>query len=489
MLVGWQAAVVVLFSVAIAVALLFPGGAVAAAVLGIAVPVFLLARRAPHVVICLTFAFLCFEQFIFTLVSTQAILFIKVLPDVILLAVTLAIGDKVFRRRGSSHMGIAILALAVFMVLVSGFVNGIRSDDFLYYGRKILRYVPFVLIAPVAFEGEASKAFFRQVLTLLATIQILAGVIQLWGGEAAYHYFRPTVESVSFGDYEVPVARTISVIEGTRLVGTMGTYMDFGLFMLLAGCFLLPWSIDSKIPLASRFKSLVLLAAVSCCLVLSFSRMTILGGVIALGAFLARQRRWTALALYAAACALLLMLPFLYAEVVTSSAERATRIVDRIWATYDFDYLDPRRYTRAFLVFAVAPAVLADSPLFGLGPGFSRMSVLALPSWNLPLYMADNGYVSLLVQHGLFGVGLFLSFMTWLLHSLGKAWAVARSTEQRQLIVSLITYLSALLVVHFFVDVLTVRYVSFAFWLCCGMAVGLIADLRNGPAPSSARPA
>jgi len=470
----WRISLLLGCSVIIACSFFVPGGIYVAPGVVLIVATFIVARRAPHAAVCATFGYLCFEQFFFTMLSAETMLVLKVLPELMLLVVLSAIADKVMRRGQVSRAGITIAMLAGLMVLTSGLINAIPSDDFIYYGRKILRYVPLVLIMPAAFEGQSRIRFLQRFVAGLATVQLLVAAAQLVLGESAYHYFRPTVESVAFGEYVVPVARQIDVIEGTRLIGMLGTYMDFGLFLLFTGCIVAPFSLSGqRNPAIPRGIAIGLLAAIGTCLVLTFSRTTILAASVALGGYLLRQRRWLLLGAFASACVAVALLPFLLNELEVGSAERATHIVERLWGTYNMDYLDPRRYTRAFLLFMVPPAVLSVSPVVGIGPGYSRMMDLNLPNW-IPIFTADNGYVSLLIQFGLVGVALFIALEVLLIRSLWKTWARSHSPEVRRQTLALLTFLIAIPAAHLFVDVLTIRYVSFMFWMVCGLAVGVV---------------
>jgi len=474
MTIPWRIALLLAFSLVVAVSFFVPGVKYTSPGIVLLVGAFLVARRAPHIVVCATFAYLCFEQFVFSMLSVEVILILKVLPELLLLVVMTAMADGLMRRSRAHRAGIIVLSAAGFMVLVSGLFNDIPLDDCVYYGRKILRYIPLVLIMPAAFDRESRIRFLQRFIAGMVFIQLLVAGAQVVMGESAYHYFRPTVDSVMIGDYIVPVARQLEVVEGTRLIGTLGTYMDLGLFLFFAGCFISPFALGDRAHLViSRWLVHVLLVGIGMCLVMTFSRLTILAAVVALGAYLLRQRQWFLLASYVTVCIVVALVPFLIEEFSVGSAERATNISERLWGTYSLDYLDPGRYIRAFLLFIVPPAVMRVSPFFGIGPGFSRMPDLNLPNW-VPIITADNGYVSLLIQFGLLGVVLFITMQTWLIKSLWKTWAMKRSIDEQRLTLALLTFLVGIPAAHLFVDVLTIRYGSFMFWMACGLAFGVV---------------
>ena len=462
-------------STLVALSFLAPVGSALGLVLVITLGLFLTAQRAPHVVVCLLLTYLCFEQFIFSLATGEVILMLKPVPEVVLILVLVARAPDLLRSCRELRAGLLIIGTAILVVAVSWLVNGNPLDDGLYYARKILRYTPLLLVMPIAFRAVRARESLKRCLLALAAVQVGVGLLQLAVGEQAYLFFRPSLETLSFHAYDVPVANRLNVIEGTRLIGTLGSYMDYALLLFLGACFALPDLLKRDRDTGWHARALFFLA-LCLCILLSFSRMTMAAAVLGFGACFLLAKRRAMLLGFLGLCLCVALLPYILSLNAQESAERATGVLNRVWGSYDQMYLDPMRYSRAFLSFVVAPSVLVAAPLTGIGPGFDNFGALGLPSWRIPLYLMDNGYVNLLVHYGLLGLGTFVTLVTWLILTVRGALIKATSDARRAHLMSLLTYVIGMAAVHFFVDVTSARYASFAFWLVAGLAVQVVAS-------------
>ena len=372
-----------------------------------------------------------------------------------------------------------LLLIAAFVLVggVSAYVNQVSPFDSVYWVRTMIRYMPAALVIAVLVDGPT---WIRRVAPVFAaSIVLQAGValVQLGGGDTVRSFFAPG--DVVIGETEF-VSYSASALSG--ISGTMGFYNTFGLYAVL--CFAVcvgsayAWRARPESHGGGRGRLLLLdvgSAAAAGCVLVSGSRQSIaaLVTVIVLVLVLLGTRGfgWKGLPLVLGAASIIgvaLLWPGL--------AGPLQWIPERFGTALSGSFIDQSMRTdRLSAVLTVAPAVLAEAPLLGVGPGALGTASGTEVAQNLGLssgsvgFVQDVGWAGLLIQTGVAGFVLVAGAFGWLVLRARRAWQ--HGVLDKGLYVVVVTVVAATAVGMLASSALLIRSVSLLVWCVAGLAL------------------
>jgi hypothetical protein len=454
----------------------------------------LLSWKKPVAVISGLAFYIPIERFITVHLSGDAYMISQVSGEIVLMALLLG----VLARRAASGtrfvstpLDLALLAFAA-ACLVSALVNGVDPKSTAYGIRIVLRYVlVFYAIANGGFTRRDMKYIVGAYLGS-AAVQIGVGLTQVMTAGAAKEWFMTTRE-VTIGG--VDFTRGLNVAgagEGlyTAIFGTMENYNGYGMF--LAGAWLVAFAMTRSgwRPFGPGRMG-VLLALGFVCIVLSFSRSSLLVLIVGLVAvsYLAGNRKGALAGAFilVAGLGLVIYLGTRYAgqELPVLSNNILYRWV-REFTPERLVWREAGNY-RLYLLFVISFRVLSQSPVLGLGPGTFGSALTLMPGEALyqklgmsrdyaTLFAADSNWTTIMAQTGLLGLCCFLFVVFGMAAYSVRALRRTSDPVLRGLCLAQVGLTALLVVAGFFGPFFESRHTSFYFWAVSGMVVGLAAS-------------
>ncbi len=280
---------------------------------------------------------------------------------------------------------------------------------------------------------------------------------------------------------------------GQRVFATMGRYDRLGIFICI--CIILAAGIfcEEKEKRKKIFFLALILAAIPA-LILTYSRMSWIGFILALSAMnilIRREGKFT----IAAAFFLLIFTGylFIYTQVNQLNLYRINdkprmAFAERFLALFSLSELNDSYKGKGRLYFAVNTPlkVVKDYPLFGVGLGqYGSGVAFALNNRNkydelgLPFGIAgtqgqiDSNWFSLWGETGTLGVIVFFMIIISIFHFTLKLYKENDDTFIKGFALGFMGVILSLIFQSFLGPYFEVRTVSFYFWLLAGMAAGL----------------
>ncbi|MFH0928454.1 MAG: O-antigen ligase family protein [bacterium] len=382
------------------------------------------------------FALLCylpFEPFLLKFLSDEFFLYAKYGSEVLIyLLFLIAFVRRLIRTKWSfSKFDYPVLALLV-ALLVSALINQESPMIAVFGVRQIIR---FVFLFYIVYWLEPSVTWLKKLLLALLSIAIfesLLGLAQTVFGQRLTNFLSPGAARFAEG---IQVSGSqIETWEPTRRVfGTMGRYDQLGTFLAPVLLFGLAYLYEAK-NYWKRYREWAPLAILGLvALALSYSRSAWIGfalGFMLITLGLKRDRRvW----IYGGIGAAVLAVVILFSGTLSSTltAYPGQTLTERFLELFSYERYRGEYYGLGRLYWMVqTPAkVVADSPIFGVGPGMfgggvaaalkntTAYEILGLPFgvYGSEGYI-DNNWFSLWGEIGTLGLIVFL----WLWWVLGR---------------------------------------------------------------------
>lgn len=372
---------------------------------------------------------------------------------------------------------VIIFAFAWF---VSGFINDTPAVTSLFHIKNLLRYVA---IFYVIYNLPVRTRFLRRVLACLIAVGLIEAFIcfgQAIEGTYLVELFRP--KEVMVGG---ELVRGTDIQLGsyyTRFTGSFARSNDLGNYLTFVLCFLT--SIYLK---RHRVRWVLCMLPVISALILTSSRISWISAFVAVGTILVVMRhrlRWAYFLVPLAGLGIILAAGI---AVDDDSLMEDFNALDRFYYIFTSDYFETMADTgRLYALIRAAPAVLAESPFLGLGPGtfmtisdqaadeesFGDASQLGLEPAAVN-YVHDIGYVAMVVQVGLVGLTAF----TWVLFAIyrttKKAYRIISEPLVKSFMLGSIGLLVAVAIQNLASFNLMYRNQSLVIWTVCGLAAAL----------------
>ncbi len=451
----------------------------------------LLAWKKPAAVISGLAFYIPLERFVTVRLPDTAFILSQASGEIVLLALLAGI---LLKRtvRGRHFVSTPIdLALVVFVgiCLLSALINGVGLSSTAYGVRILLRYaIVFYAIVNAGFTRRQLRFIFAAYVAAMG-IQIAAGLVQVLSGGSAKEWFIASRE-VAIGDVTFAKGQR----EGgtglglfTVIFGTLDSYNDYGMFLALA--WLTAYALSrERHGFYEKGQLRLLLLLGFACVVLSFSRSSLLAVVIGLTTISYvrgnRALAWTTAVVLIVGLGAIAVLGAEYSGQylpvrTTNLLYRWVRpfVPENLALTQAGNY-------RLFLALVVSVRVLAQSPVFGLGPGTFASALtlsagsalyenLGMSPERAALYAADSNWTTVLVQTGLVGLVAFLFIMFGMAGFSGRAFRTTSDPTLRGACLAQISATTALVVAGFFGPFFEARYTSFYYWVLGGIVVAL----------------
>jgi hypothetical protein len=373
----------------------------------------------------------------------------------------------------SSPIDLPLLLLAG-LGMISTLLNGIPVMLGILGLRPLLRYAAIFYVILNSNLSERQLPRFFKLMIVIAILEIGIGLFQYAIGQPANELLRPK---------DLIVGQTIidareewqDWFTGQKIFGTLGRYNLLGAFLAGILTIFLGYRFEKG---SLNFKEGLFLAAGLAALVLTYSRLSWIGFLAALATLLLIRKKRSLLVALSIAGAILL-LPLLSASTSLYQSEVQGSLKDRILGPFSSDYWQMSRSSqRLFVVSEVASQVSGANLLWGFGPGtmgslvtnlqegVSRLDQIGNP--KKLLIIGDVGWITLMGQMGLLGVGL----LVWVLVILFREslWSYRNSNQfwLRSFSLGLCGYIIALVAMNFFSLAFEARVSSAYFWILAG---------------------
>jgi hypothetical protein len=352
------------------------------------------------------------------------------LADLTALAFLLAWGfDRVARPDARAPRSVGVLAgflLAFLLVYLVGFFNLDTRQALDQFGKGITKWLihfVFLVVAVWYLWGRSRRYYVRTLGWFLGGIAVNAayGLLQLAAAQAGVNLDSLLVEPLTRGASQINVYGAVQGVSVYRPNGLSGDPNHLGIMLIPPLLVLAPLYLRLERGNRLRLPLAGLLAFLAIVELATLSRSGLLG--LAVGA-------------------LVLVLP--YRRYLTSWALGlllalvAIPIGYELYRRRDFfevvirSRLSGGRGTAAHLdVYSFVPDVLSAHPLFGLG--YNNFSVYYEFVTGKSNWGPHSYYVAQLVEGGLVGTILFLTFLVYLFRRLGVARRMARALGDPQL--------------------------------------------------------
>lgn len=410
-------------------ALLGAGVGLGSLVAVVAIPGILIAAAAamwPRTFLVVMLAYIPVEPFLLKWVPGGASGVLSLAPEILLFiaaasAIMLGHRDDVVKR---GQMWLFWLAGFVVIGMLSAWLSNIAWIDAVYWIRTNIRYMSAAFIVGYLGDRRWWLGTLAPVVAGGLILQSVVAVAEFVGGATVRVFFAPgsmVVGGREFVDYALNVPTGIS--------GTLGFYNNFGLYSVLAAAVcagaLVTLQVSSpqglQVGLRSRRLLVLALWAGSMNVLLSASRQSLLV-LIAVAAAMVAVVGPRRIGRKMIPVAVGFLLAAVVAYLVPSLTGPLAWIPQRFGQVVGGQAITQSLQTdRLFAVVRVVPAVLAVSPLLGLGPGaLSSMFGVGAAAGALSLssegvaYAQDVGWAGVFVQVGLLGVGMFVTLFWWL---------------------------------------------------------------------------
>ncbi|HEB12696.1 MAG TPA: hypothetical protein ENI11_03355 [Actinobacteria bacterium] len=386
-------------------------------------------------------------------------------------ALFLAVLIKKIKQRSFKGTPLDIpLILFVGVVLVSALVNNTNLVETGLFVRALLRYA-FLYYAIV--NLELSREFVKKLvlgLIIIGMIQVSIGFAQLAVGEPLNNLLKPRPSSFSVAGH----SKQFIILAGNRergsMWGTTGDTVTLSLFLMVTLAITAGYGFFSK----GLKKILYILAglAIFSAIVYTYSRGTMLASFGMLIVLFLMRKYWLVLT----ATILLMILVVIIVTphgIIPTQVRHANR--ERISPIEDLatiltpEYQRGASRNRLYVLMHVPSAVLAESPLVGLGPTYGTNS-----NWR---YLGDVYWMNILLKTGFLGLAAFIALFVQLSIIARRVYIESTDEGDKAMALSYIGILIGMILTSFFLPVPEIRTISLYFWLFAGLIIAANARL------------
>lgn len=350
--------------------------------------------------------------------------------------------------------------------------------------RQVARFVSIFLVVLLAGYSVAVRQRLVMATLLAALVEAVLGIMQFAAGGALDRFLFPN-QTIAVGNLAVLSANDFFWTPGTRVFATMGRYDQLGTILVVGLLILLPMvlSIKKLNWLWAGFGTLAV------ALFLTKSRANWLGavaGITALSYYIFQDKRVVKVMGFGTLLVALYLVVFIFThQNALSVTERpnqsvAERLVEAgSLAAWRQSY---EGYGRIFFIINTPAVVVADSPVFGVGPGnygggvaaalgnTSEYDRLHLPFGVQNVYgQIDNSWFSLWGEFGTLGLLSVIWILVTIAQSAKKFHRELPNKIDQQLAASVFGLTIALAVLGFFGPYFEFRTLLLYFWLLVGL--------------------
>ena len=370
--------------------------------------------------------------------------------------------------------------------LLSGFINHIPIFASLFYIKNFVRYFPLFYII---YNLKPNERFLKTIIYAFVGVALVESLIcfgQALGIQSLIDLFRPREVTVAGNMIRGEDIQTGSYY--TRFTGTFARSNDLGNYLAFGLCFL--GALYFKL---ARKRSYVVIASILLvALIISSSRISLISAFIAIGVILFKVRHRLRYKFFVVPIVLAMVVLFGFATLDTTNIYSDFNIMGRFYYLFTTDYIDNiSNFGRLYVIIAAVPAVLMNSPIWGIGPGsfmnlsaeipaddvFARSGDLGLEAAPLN-YVPDVGFAAVFIQVGMIG----LLALIWIFKNLYKSASKAFTESNRPIInVLMLAGMSVIIsmaIQNFASTNLMYRNQSVVIWTVCGL-IGLFARNLN----------
>ncbi len=443
-------------------------------------------RRTEWLVLALVIWF-PLETLILKFFSPEVNAVLRFVPEIFLYGLALALYCKhVYLNRGPiipQELRLPFLAF-VSVAIISLVFNWYDITIWILGLRQTVRFVAIFLV--IIFAGYSLSVRHQLSLVILGTaiIQAVLGIIQFGVGGKLDRFLFPS-QSINVGNLAVLSANDFFWTPGTRIFATMGRYDQLGTILVIGLLVILPIALYRKnsIPVWSGFAALVF------ALFLTKSRANWLGataGITALSYYLFQDKRVLKVMGFGATLVSLYVVVFIFShQNALSITERPNQsVAERLVEAGSFNAWRQsyEGYGRIFFIINTPWVVVADSPLFGVGPGNYGGGVAAalgntreydrlhIPFGIQNTYgQIDNSWFSLWGELGTIGLVIVMWIMTVIAKTAQKYYYELPHRLDKNIAATVFGLTIALAVVGFFGPYFEFRTLSLYYWLLVGL--------------------
>lgn len=429
------------------------------------------------------------ESLLLNFVSVELYSILKYVPEVILYSLLLIL----YVKNKQQHRGGIIphrlqwpFVAFVVVALLSLVLNWYDPTVWILGVRQMIRFVSVFFIIILAHANEKERKNLVRLAFVMIFLEVIFGLIQ-FGFRGHLDRWLFSTREIMVGSVAILGSNDFFWTPGTRIFATMGRYDQLGSFIMLGLVLALPWLYRGSQQQRLQYGFGMVLSCVA--LILTSSRASWLGvlaGSIMVGYGLFHDKKvWHILGIGVAAVGIYLISFMITHDNIVNITEKnnqalAERILEagslRAWReSYE-------GYGRIFFMVTTPRTVVADSPLFGVGPGNYGGGVAAALH-NTSLYdrlhlpfgvqntygQIDNSWFSLWGELGTLG----LLVVVWIFVVLGReakhVYVKSHDDHTKALAAGFFGLVVALAVVGFFGPYFEFRTLMFYFWLIAGL--------------------
>ena len=361
--------------------------------------------------------------------------------------------------------------------------------------RQVLRYVVLYYIAAYAGLTRRDITFLLYAMTAVVGVEVLIGALQAVVGASADAFLLPGKQR------EFPQLDPVTTVQqfwlaGQRVFATLGRYDRLGTFLMFFLTLFAGLSFELKNPRARiLLRGFIILSLPT--LFLSYSRMSWLGfalSLVLMGVVLKRSKMLAGTLVISSVIIAAYLVSYLaFSGLQTSRildspsmkpAERILELVSLRGLREGY-----RGLGRAYFVVNVPQKLIAQHPVFGVGPGQFGGGVAATLKLHqrydeagLPFGIGgvagqiDNNWFSLWGEVGTLGVLAFLWMLCALWYAAYRTWRTSHDSLIKGLSLGYMGALCTCVFVAFFGPYFEVRTLSMYMWLFGGIIVAIAKE-------------
>lgn len=464
-----------------------------AALFAAAFIVLLIVQVPERYLVCALIAYLPFQEFLLSYVSSDQLLRVRLAPEAGVLALALALAVRRSRLIATRLRLVAVpVAVCVCVWLVAALWNYLPLSTVVIGFRSQFRFVALFVIALASTAPARDAKLYARVLGGIAAVEALLALVQFFGGQSVRAWFAPDWSIVVDG----VVVSTSNAVSLETVFGTFAhrnAYADFLLFAWIVVAAAGGTSLGFRRGVGVALGTLIAVG-----IAISGSREAGIAFVLA-AILVARVRfRFPSLRLAAAFAAVAAIAVGTLAVATDPSSEGATlgareqldspELAHRWRSLLTREAWSPESNARVRILRANGGLVARASPAFGYGIG-SVTDSRKLEDGSSPFYLTqtgtlaaqrgyayDSNWTLLLVEVGFLGLAaLALVFLR--LGRLGTS-----IMREHWLGLALVGVLLSVVVVGFLTSVLLLRLPNAMLWLVSGLVVALASERARSEA-------
>ncbi|MFH0854007.1 MAG: O-antigen ligase family protein [bacterium] len=446
-------------------------------------------------VIAFLIIYIPFEPFLLKFASDGIYPFLKYFAEILILILFFAVLSEHFLKKDKFIKTPIDTPLAAFIAItfVSSILNRTNLSLWILGLRQIFRYVLlYYAIIYSRLSKETAKKFIV-LLFLVLLAQSIIGIGQAFIGKRADDFLLPGIKR-EFAGVISPSYVYQFWSSGQRIFSTMGRYDRLGTFICFALILAIGFLYEIK-DLRHKKKLIALMILPIVVLILTYSRMSWLGFILALifmSAVIRRDKKF--ILFFTVAILFLSVYLFIHAKTndlkVKSIEDKASMtLASRFLSLFSLQELETsyNGYGRLYFIINTPKKVVMKYPFLGAGLG-QYGSGVAYALQNKKIYnelglpfgiegaqgQIDNNWMSLWGETGSFGLLAFIGIVLSLFLYALKSYRTIDDDFVKGVIIGFSGIILAVSFQAFLGPYFEIRTLSFYFWFLAGTAVVLV---------------